>query len=203
MSEGYSNALRQVTVGLVWTSGGRAHQTEMSTGAFFTPSGGNVGGTNYAYVLGAGSYATAGKFTLSGGGTAIITGKAVLYVPGDFTMSGSSYLWILPGASLKIYVGGKFTVSGGGIVNGTSVAADLTVLGLNSCTSCTYSGDSSFIGTINTPNAVVTVSGGSDFYGAMLGKTVTVSGGGGVHYDEALAGGNGRYVVDSWNEWEL
>ena len=170
------------------------------TGAFFTPAAGTVGGTNYTYVLGSGSYQTT-KFTVGGGGSAIVTGSVELYVTSDFTISGSGYMWLAPGATLKIYVNGKFVVSGGGIANGSGLAANLTVLGLNGCTTCTYSGSSAFIGTINTPNAAVTVSGSAGFYGAMTGNTITVSGGAGVHYDEGLGGGSGRYVVDTWNEW--
>jgi hypothetical protein len=171
------------------------------TGAFLTASGGTVGGTNYTYVLGNGLYQVASKFTISAGGKAIVTGKAELYVPSDFTMSGDAYMWIAPGASLKIYAGGKFVVSGGGIANGTGQAANLTVLGLNGCTTVTYSGSAAFVGTINAPYASLTVSGSGGVYGALTANKVTVSGGAGVHYDEALSGGNGRYVVESWNEW--
>jgi len=170
------------------------------TGAFFTPSSGIVNGTNYTYALGSGTYQTT-KFTIGGGGSAIVTGDVELYVTSDFTISGSGWMWLAPGASLKIYVNGKFTVSGGGIANGTGLAEKLSVLGLNGNTTCTYSGSSAFIGRINCPNAAVTVSGSGGFYGAMTGNTVTLSGGAGVHYDEALGGGTVRYVVDSWNEW--
>jgi hypothetical protein len=170
------------------------------TGAFFTPSGGNVGGTNYTYALGSGSYQTS-QFTVGDGGSVIVTGNVELYVNGDFDVAGSGYVWIAPGASLKIFVDGKFACGGGGMVNGTGVAANLSVLGLNGCGTCTYSGSSEFVGTINAPNAAVSVSSSPDFYGAIVGSTIAVSGGGSVHYDEALANSSRRYVVDSWDEW--
>jgi hypothetical protein len=169
------------------------------TGAFFTPSGGTVGGTNYTYVLDSGSYKTT-KFIVGAGGSAIVTGNAELYVTSDFVMSGSGYMWLAPGASLKIYVNGKFAVSGSGIVNGTGAAANLTLLGLNGNTSCGYSGSSAFIGIINCPEAAVAISGSGGLYGAVTGKTIIVSGGAAMHYDEGI-GGSGRYVVESWNEW--
>jgi hypothetical protein len=167
--------------------------------AFFAPAGGTVLGTNYTYVLDTASYKTT-KFIVGAGGSAIVTGHAELYVTSDFVMSGSGYMWIAPGASLKIYVNGKFAVSGSGIANGTGQAANLTLLGLNGNTSCGYSGSSAFVGTINCPAAAVAVSGSGGLYGTVTGNTIVVSGGAGVHYDEGT-GQSGRYVVESWNEW--
>jgi hypothetical protein len=169
------------------------------TGFFLTPSGGTVGGTNYTYVLDSGSYQRS-SFVVGAGGKAIVTGNVDLYVTGDFALSGTGYMWIAPGASLKIYVGGKFAVSGSGIANGTGLPANLTLLGLNGNTTCAYSGSSAFVGTINCPEAAVVVSGSGGIYGAATAKTITVSGGAGMHYDEAL-GASGRYVVETWNEW--
>lgn len=169
------------------------------TGFFLTPSGGTVGGTNYTYVLDSGSYQRS-SFVIGAGGKAIVTGNVDLYVTGDFVLSGTSYLWIAPGASLKIYVGGKFLVSGSGIANGTGLPANLTVLGLNGNTTCAYSGSSAFVGTINCPEAAVAVSGSGGIYGSATAKTIIVSGGAALHYDEAL-GASGRYVVETWNEW--
>ena len=169
------------------------------TGFFLTPSGGTVGGTNYTYVLDSGSYQKS-SFIIGSGGKAIVTGNVELYVTGDFVMSGSAYMWLAPGASLKIYVNGRFAVSGSGIANGTGQAANLTLLGLNGNTACAYSGSSAFVGTINCPEAAVAVSGTGGLYGAVTGKTIIVSGGAAVHYDEALSAG-GRYIVEAWNEW--
>ena len=169
------------------------------SGAFFTPAAGTVGGTNYTYVLDSGSYQKS-SFIIGSGGKAIVRGNVELYVTGTFAMSGSGYLWIAPGASLKIYVNGTFAVSGSGIVNGTGQAANLTLLGLNGNTSCAYSGSSAFVGIINCPEAAVALSGSGGVYGVVTSKTIIVSGGAGLHYDEGL-GGSGRYVVTAWNEW--
>jgi hypothetical protein len=168
------------------------------TGFFLTPGGGTVGGTNYTYVLDSGSYQKS-SFVVGAGGKAIVTGNVELYVTGDFVISGTGYMWIAPGASLKLYVNGKFAVSGTGIANGTGQAANLTVLGLNGNTTCAYSGASAFVGTINCPEAAMAVSGSGGIYGAATAKTIIVSGGAALHYDEALSG-SGRYVVEAWNE---
>ena len=110
-------------------------------------------------------------------------------------------LALLSGASLKIYVNQDITVSGGGIINGTGLPANLSVFGLNACDDVTISGSAAFIGTVNTPNAQVTISGSGGLHGAVTCSQVTLSGGAGVHYDETLGSASGRYVVDSLNEW--
>jgi hypothetical protein len=48
------------------------------------------------------------------------------------------------------------------------------------------SGGSASYMVANTPNAAVTFSGGSDLYGAILGKTINDSGGTSLHFDTAL-----------------
>ena len=84
------------------------------TGGHSTPGAGTVNGTNYDLVLDTGNYQNSGV-SLSGGQKMIVTGKAVFYVKGDFALSGSSYVLIVPGANLQLYVGGsKVNLSGGG-----------------------------------------------------------------------------------------
>jgi hypothetical protein len=133
----------------------------------------------------------------------IVTGNATLWVTGDLTVSGSGsgsgYILVNPGASLTLIVGGKVTVSGGGVVNGTSLASNFSLIGLSGNTKITYSGSAAFIGTINAPQAAVTISGGASFYGAMIANTVNISGGGSVHYDDTL-GAVGGLIVSSWTE---
>lgn len=43
-----------------------------------------------------------------------------------------------------------------------------------------------FYGVIYAPNTAVTIDGDSDIYGAVVGKTLTITGTGSGHYDEAL-----------------
>jgi len=129
----------------------------------------------------------------------IVTGNAVLWITGDLTVSGSGYIYLMPGASLKLYVAGTATVSGGGVVNGTGVPANFSYIGLSSNTSLTYSGSADFVGTINAPQADLTVSGGASVYGAVLVNSANISGGAGVHYDTALGGTPGLVVI-GWAE---
>ncbi len=69
------------------------------------------------------------------------------------------------------------------------------------------SGNSAFNGTIYAPEADISFSGGGnntvDFMGAIVGKSVRISGKYQFHYDESLgAGSNGSdyYYATSWRE---
>jgi hypothetical protein len=168
------------------------------TGSTQTPTVTSIGGSNIMY-LSAGLYKTSDFTSSDKTKPMVVTGDATLWVTGDFTVSGSGYVYISPGASLTIYIGGKGTVSGGGVVNGTGVPADCSILGLSSCTDLTYSGSADYVGTINAPQADMTVSGGADVYGAVICRTFTSSGGSGVHYDQALQSPTGL-VVTGWVE---
>ena len=159
------------------------------------------GGTNYSYRLSSGNYTyQTGAFSLSGGASIVVTGNATFVVTGNFSISGQSFIYIAPGGSLQLIVKGSTTsLSGGGVVNGSGVAANFSYIGLPSNTSVSYSGGSAFIGTINAPEADFSITGGSDFTGAAIVKTFADSGGSNVHYDESL-GGNGLLVMTSYTE---
>lgn len=106
------------------------------------------------------------------------------------------YVWLMPGASLKLYVGGaKCVISGSGVVNGSERASSMAIYGLPACTTVTYSGSSAYIGTVYAPSAKFTLSGGSYACGAFLAKSFVMSGGMNVHCDEALYGGGGSRKV--------
>ena len=67
----------------------------------------------------------------------------------------------------------------------------------------TVSGGGTFIGAINAPGADFTISGSANFSDALIGKTMNISGGANVHYDQALAsmaGSGYGYKVASWVE---
>jgi hypothetical protein len=164
---------------------------------------GTVNGTNYTYVLNGGVNYYFNSVNIGGGKSMVVNGNAVLYVSGNFTTSGSGFVYIAPGASLKLYIGGTGTVSGTGIVNGNQTAASCSIYGLNTCGTIIYSGSSTFYGTVNAPHAAFTFSGSAGACGSFVANTVTVSGGAAVHYDESLAGSGRGYVVQSWNEIPL
>ena len=50
---------------------------------------------------------------------------------------------------------------------------------------------------IYAPEADVTMANGSGFFGAIIGKTLSVAGGGGLHFDQSLAGPDTATVAPS------
>jgi hypothetical protein len=117
----------------------------------------------------------------------IVTSQATLYVTGDFTVQGNGYIKIMPGASLTLYVGGRAVISGCGVVNANGRPSTFSYIGLPGNKSITYTGASAFYGTINAPQADVTLSGNAEIFGAVICNTYTSSGRARVHYDTALA----------------
>jgi hypothetical protein len=152
-------------------------------GPFSAPTVTVVGGSNITY-LATGTYQTNHFTSSTSTKPMIVTGNAILWVTGDVTVSGSGYIYVQPGASLKLYVGGNATVSGVGVVNGTGLASNFSLVGLNSNTQIIDSGSAAFIGTINAPQADVTISSLAGFYGAVIANSVNIYGG--FHYDESL-----------------
>ena len=135
----------------------------------------------------------------------LVTGKARLYVTGSTSLagpggSGPASIDIAVGGHLEFYSGGNMDIKGN--INNPGLAKELSLMGLKTCTSISYSGGAAFVGTVHAPQASITVTGGSGFYGALIGKEVKVTGGMSVHYDEALKGDprEGRYIIATWQE---
>lgn len=165
------------------------------------PTSGNVGGTNYTYVLSAGDYQVP-YVSLGNGQTVYISGKVRILVDGDTSVTGSGQIVVAPGASIEYYSRGNVNVAGNGIINGSGVPKDFMLVGLPSCTSISYSGNAKFVGTMYAPQADMTISGSGDTCGAFVGKSVKIAGNGIFHFDEALLGDprEGRFIAASWEE---
>jgi hypothetical protein len=121
-----------------------------------------------------------GNFGLSGGDN--VTLPAGTYYLSTLSLSGSSTITVT-GPTI-IYCTGDFNAGGGTIVNTTDLPTNLQIL----CTGskAVLSGGTHFYGVVYAPTCDITRSGSSDFYGMLVGKTLTLSGGGGCHYDESL-----------------
>lgn len=154
-----------------------------------------------------------GKVTLDG--DMYILGDITLFVAGDFSMGAVSHLYIPEGSSLTLIVQGKFSVSAAAtiVTPPTGVTAKGTpVFSIYS----TYSGKDGILlngaadmyAAIYAPFTDVIVTGSGQLYGSVVGKTVSVSGAGGIHYDEALGkaevgivksgSSGGRIVFNGW-----
>ena len=131
------------------------------------------------------------SFVISAGKVATITGDVELWVDGRFEIAGSGILE--HGARLTVHHGtDKFTIGGTGFVNQDQKPANLTVDSATT-SSVTLSGIGAFFGTLRAPKAPFTATGGAGIYGAVVAKTMTISGGTSLHYDKALRAGGGAY----------
>ena len=167
-----------------------------------------LGNTNIAGVPGQTTYYEVSTISSSDNTKPlIIYGNVTIYVTSTsgnqaVNISGSGFIDITTNSSLTLYTAGGLTVSGGGLVNGTGLAKNLTVYGLPTCTSITYSGSANFVGVVDAPEANFTFSGGENAIGAFVLNSVNVSGGSGVYYDTSLGAGD-RFVVNNWNEMSV
>lgn len=171
-----------------------------------SPINGNIGGTNYNYVLFSGNYLMS-SLSLSGQNKMLVVGNATLYVTGNVSLSGNAYIYIAPSASLVMYVGGSSASLGGkGVINNNAFATNFTYYGLPSNTSLAFSGNAAFTGVVYAPEAEFTLGGGGnntyDFVGASISKTIKMNGHFNFHYDEALGkrGPSRGFIITSWNE---
>jgi Putative Tad-like Flp pilus-assembly len=125
-------------------------------------------------------------FSISGGDT--VTLPAGTYYFSSVTVSGGSIITFGSGQT-TIYCTGDWNTSGGSLVNPAQVPSDLKINVQGSTT--VLSGSAQMCGEVYAPASDITRSGGSSaFFGSMVGKSLTLSGGGGLHYDTSMGGSN-------------
>lgn len=170
------------------------------------PLPGDVGSTNYTYLLKGLDYQTN---YLNGSVYVTNNANAVLYVTGNANITA---LVIAPGASLKLYVGGDSTTFGPVTVSGT--ATNFQYYGLPGNTNITMMGYDRLTGTLYAPSAAFR--GGErspgdsfidfDLYGAIVVDSIDMRSDFKLHFDESLknAPANGvpvrGFVATSWVE---
>jgi len=167
-------------------------------------AGRNIGGTNYTYVAASGDY-SAININMGNGETFLVTGRARILVTGNVTLTGDSAIILTTNATVEWYqAGGTVNMGGKGVVNGRGFAKDFQLIGLRTCNSISYSGSFQFIGTVYAPSATVTLDGSADAYGAVVGNSIELKGGMGLHYDEALNSPQKiRFIASTWQEIKL
>ena len=125
------------------------------------------------------------------GGTAVHVGKGT-YNLNSLTLSGKSILHVdsgpvvinLAGASLN-GASPAMDLTGGSIENPSGVPENLQIMYAGS-RGMNLSGGSASYATIYAPQALINMSGGTDFFGSIIGSTVTNSGGTTMHYDTGI-----------------
>jgi hypothetical protein len=164
-----------------------------------------IGGTNYLYVAGNGDYSTPSNITMGSGQLFLVTGRARILVMGNVNLTGDAAIILTTNATVEWYQAGTtVNMNGRGVVNSRGFAKDFQLVGLRTCTSVSYGGSFQFTGTVYAPSATVTLTGSADAYGALVGNSIELSGGMGLHYDEALnAPQKARFIASSWREVKL
>jgi len=127
-----------------------------------------------------------------------------IWVTGKMTTSGSSYITQDPKVHVTYWVDNDITLSGSSYLNQSGLAANVVINGVGSH-NFTASGSANFIGVVDAPGFNVTISGFGGISGALIGNSLTISGGASLHYDEALntnssSSSVGNYAFASWFE---
>ena len=135
----------------------------------------------------------------------LINGRARILVTGNVTLTTTAAIVLTTNATVEWYQRGNTVNMGGkGVINGRGFAKDFQLIGLNTCSSISYGGTVQFTGTVYAPSATVTLEGAADAYGALVGYSIELKGGMGLHYDEALNSPQKiRFIASSWEEVKL
>ncbi|HEX4785162.1 MAG TPA: PilX N-terminal domain-containing pilus assembly protein [Candidatus Sulfotelmatobacter sp.] len=133
------------------------------------------------------------------GGTCV-TLSAGTYNINSLTLSGGSPL-ILNSGPVILNIAGTGTatainLSGGSVTNNTGAPANFQIV-YGGTDAVILSGGSASSAVVYSPNAPITMSGSSAWYGAVIGSSVLDSGGAAIHYDAALQ--NNFVTVGNFN----
>jgi hypothetical protein len=164
------------------------------SGSCGTISSGCTNNGSKNVILAPGTY---GNLTASGGTTMHVSMGT--YNLNSLTLSGNSILVVDSGPVVINIAGNSLTgggtaldLSGGSMSNVSGMPSNLQFY-YGGSRSTKLSGGAGDFAVVYAPNSPITLSGGSHFYGAIVGNTITLSGGTAVHYDRSLpviAGGN-------------
>ena len=135
-----------------------------------------------------------GNLSVSGG-TALNL-SAGTYNINSINLSGNSSVVVNSGPVILNVAGSgqgdPIDLSGGTVLNATLISSNFQIQYAGSG-SVNVSGGASSAGIVDTPNAPLNLSGNATWYGALIGSTITDSGGATIVYDRALGSGGSTY----------
>jgi hypothetical protein len=143
------------------------------------PGSGNVGGTNYTYVLEGGAYLVTDLSSSLYGATMLVKDHAVIFVTGS-TINLSKIVFAA-GARLDFYVSAP-SISFAPVIVGAT-APMFTIFALPSCTSLSLNNGTYIKGLIYAPDTVLSANGHAAIEGAIACKTFDCNGTFDFHYD--------------------
>ncbi len=150
-----------------------------------------------------------GDVHINGGSVHLSQG---LYSINSLAVAGMSTIIVDSGPVVLNFVGTGITgptkvvdFAGGSVSNPTGKANNFQILYAGSQPVALSGGTNSYV-VAYAPNAPVTLSGGADWFGAIVGNTVAISGGTAVHYDRSLASnlaivGNYHATSFGWSKY--
>ncbi|WP_221030616.1 DUF7305 domain-containing protein [Actomonas aquatica] len=157
---------------------------------------------------GATTYLQLDSMSVAGAATLTIEGDVTLYLPPSgittLNVAGSGRIRLAPDASLTIYTPGNITVSGAGITN-PSAPANLQIWSNRNGSlgqTIRLAGSGALNAAIYAPDADLILPGHTDFAGAAVVNSATLSGSGSYHFDESLKnfGSGGSVAIDNYSE---
>lgn len=147
------------------------------------------------------------KLTVEGAATLTIKGNVTLVMPPSgvetFLVTGSGKIVLDANATLTVYTPGNINVSGAGIANPSAPQA-LQIWSTRPAGSTgqtiKLAGSGAMSGVIYAPDAALSLPGGTNFFGAAVVYSASLTGSGKFHFDEALknfspAGSGGSSVA--------
>jgi hypothetical protein len=166
----------------------------------FTPAASMPSGAGITYNQ------TTGVLSLAAGVIFNLTGTS--YYFSSVTVQGNATIRVTPpaGQRTEIVISNLLNVSGGTVVNTPGTAMSL---GFSSCGSpatpatWTLTGGAAAAYSVYAPNHPVVLTGGGDLKGAVVGSSFTQTGGGSLHYDEALARLPSKQLLVQKGTWSM
>jgi hypothetical protein len=139
--------------------------------------------------------------TILGDVTLILTGSSSTVLD----VTGNASIIVPASSSLTVYAEGDIKIAGNGLSNANTRPVSCKIWGTNTSSfgqSIQIAGNGALKGLVYAPNADVKLNGNGDIMGAVVGKTITLTGNADFHYDESLAtyGDNTPFGVSRWHE---
>lgn len=164
-------------------------------------------------VLGTAGSATRWRsqsLTLSGNETLTILGDVTLVLTAGagataLSVTGNASIIIPEGSRLVLFVQGNVHLAGNGLANQNPQPGTFQLWGTNDTVggqSILLAGNGALKGAIYAPEGDVSIVGNGDVMGAIVGRSIQLTGNATFHYDEALAEGHGNepFTIGRWRE---
>lgn len=130
-------------------------------------------------------YTSGGNFNVSGNQT--VTFPAGTYYFKNFSMSGNADI-IIAGA-VTLYVNGNINLTGNiDVLN--NLPSNFRVVNVSSA-GVNISGNGELCADVYAPRSPININGNGEFFGSLVGKSLSLSGNAKIHYDESLGSGGG------------